>query len=132
MININNQLKLRKVPFFNKAESDIHNSRITLVKILKRSRYEYVNYILFPSLDLCLNYTAEDRWQRSNQSIFDPMSMSPLCDISLRTNWYRFTSKAGGLIPPSCPPLNSCGMFSHVFQFSWHYYNCFLSLTKGS
>ena len=31
------------------------------------------------------------------------------CDAQVESNWTRFTSKAGGEMPMTCPPLNSCG-----------------------
>jgi len=60
-------------------------------------------------VDPCKNYIAKDEWQRGNQLSFDPSSKPPLCDLSLKTAWYRFISKSGGIIPMTCPAVNSCG-----------------------
>ena len=53
------------------------------------------------------HYTIND-WTRSVAYKL-ASGQTSRCDNRLTHGWYRFTSKAGGTIPNSCPPANSCG-----------------------
>ena len=86
--------------------------------------------LFFKSLVPCIHYIAEDNWKRSNQSLFDPKAVSPLCDSSIATTWYRFTSNAGGVIPQACPAVNSCGMLLKQQYLTTTMKNLFLLVTK--
>ena len=84
--------------------------------LLKIARVQYI-------LDPCKIYKQEDNYQRSTGFILLPNSKTKTCDRPFKTDWYRFTSRAGGIVPTKCPPKNACGMISFfVFCFPWYGY----------
>ncbi|GFR59693.1 von Willebrand factor D and EGF domain-containing protein-like [Elysia marginata] len=44
----------------------------------------------------------------------------PICDIHLPEGWYRFTSKAGGEMPTTCPDRLKCGTVVPIWMKGTH------------
>ena len=77
--------------------------------IILQNKSTPTSQYLFSILDPCLtSYVRESNWQRSikyNGSLNTPHH----CDTAVAHRWFRFTSKAGTLMPTSCPKPYACG-----------------------
>ncbi|XP_065651901.1 von Willebrand factor D and EGF domain-containing protein-like isoform X1 [Hydra vulgaris] len=64
--------------------------------------------------DPCLDYKAIDDFERSTAFKISPTNFSA-CHQPFSTDWYRFTSSAGGKMPTKAPPPYSCGVRNPVW-----------------
>ena len=61
-------------------------------------------------LDECDLHEKDFRWQRSVGNKITFGAYMDYCDEDIKPSWYRFSTKAGGDMPTTCPPINSCGI----------------------
>ena len=67
----------------------------------------------------CHNYEEINEPRRSKKSVWQP-GETPLCDRSISSGWYRFTSFNGTKIPEGVVPEYRCGTHSPIWLNDRH------------